>query len=301
VEAGITWPALTAVQNERLDALEDYLEAELASGRHRVALGELEALVETEPVRERLCYQLMLALYRSGRQADALHVYRRVRSRLVERLGLEPGRSLQTLQRAILAHDPTLMSLERPARWPGATSTNRRKLSVVMVRALFDPERWGTDPEGIGETLDGIDAVVRTEAGRFGGTVVASSGSVPSVLFGMSGLRDDDTELAVLAALAIRDQLSTAVGGQSPVIRLAVATGQAWIPHWGTGTGTPPVRGAFLEQCQSLLACAPDGEILVCDHTHGSTKSAIGYDRADGPAAGWRVLDTVVEVGRIAG
>ncbi|MEU3342296.1 BTAD domain-containing putative transcriptional regulator [Streptomyces sp. NPDC006668] len=108
-EAGIAWPELSAVQNARLDAMEDYFEAELALGRHQTVLAELETMVEdTASLRERSCGQLMLALYRSGRQADALSVYSRVRSTLVEELGLEPGRELQELQQAILNHDAAL-------------------------------------------------------------------------------------------------------------------------------------------------------------------------------------------------
>lgn len=109
VEAGINWPELSAAQNAQWDAMEDYFEAELACGRHLAVLGELEAMVESIPLRERSSGQLMLALYRSGRQADALSVYSRVRTALVEELGLEPGRELQLMQQAILAHDPSLI------------------------------------------------------------------------------------------------------------------------------------------------------------------------------------------------
>ncbi|MGW6395259.1 BTAD domain-containing putative transcriptional regulator [Streptomyces sp. NPDC055103] len=108
VEAGISWPELTSLQAVRLDAMEDYFEAELASGRHHAVIGELKAMVESEVLRERSCAQLMLALYRCGRQADALNVYAHVRSALVDELGLEPSRELQNLQRGILAHDPAL-------------------------------------------------------------------------------------------------------------------------------------------------------------------------------------------------
>ncbi|WEB37920.1 AAA family ATPase [Streptomyces yunnanensis] len=108
VEAGVGWPELMAVQHARLDVLEDYFEAQLGCGRHHRVLTELEAMVKAEPLRERSCGQLMLALYRCGRQADALSVYRRMRDGLVENLGLEPGRGLQRLQQAILAQDPVL-------------------------------------------------------------------------------------------------------------------------------------------------------------------------------------------------
>jgi DNA-binding SARP family transcriptional activator len=80
-------------------------------GRHREITPELEILTEAEPLRERLCQQFMLALYRSGRQADALNVYRRTRMALVDGLGIEPGRELRHLQHLILEHD---LSIQAP-------------------------------------------------------------------------------------------------------------------------------------------------------------------------------------------
>jgi DNA-binding SARP family transcriptional activator len=76
--------------------------------RHAEVIGELEALVAEEPLRERLQAQRMLALYRSGRQSEALAAYRDVRSELVETIGVEPGGELRRLQDAILSQDPTL-------------------------------------------------------------------------------------------------------------------------------------------------------------------------------------------------
>ncbi|MFE3074337.1 BTAD domain-containing putative transcriptional regulator [Streptomyces sp. NPDC059247] len=107
-ESGIAWPELDAARRDRLDVLEDLFEAELECGHHHSILGELTMMAEAEPWRERARGQLMLALYRCGRQADALNVYERVRSSLVENLGLEPGHGLRTLQHAILTHDPAL-------------------------------------------------------------------------------------------------------------------------------------------------------------------------------------------------
>ncbi|HEV2779516.1 MAG TPA: AfsR/SARP family transcriptional regulator [Actinophytocola sp.] len=110
VERGTMWSELAAVENERLLALEDCFDAELACGRHREITPELEILTEAEPLRERLCMQFMLALYRSGRQVDALNVYRRTRAALVEGLGIEPGRDLQRLQHMILEHDVSIQA-----------------------------------------------------------------------------------------------------------------------------------------------------------------------------------------------
>src|SRR5215211_2281245 len=92
----------------RLGALEDRVEAELRLGRHRELVAELEGLVRDQPLRERLWAQLLVALYRSGRQADALLAYQRARSVLVEELGIDPGAELRRLHAAILAQDPGL-------------------------------------------------------------------------------------------------------------------------------------------------------------------------------------------------
>jgi predicted ATPase/DNA-binding SARP family transcriptional activator len=94
----------------RTEALEARIEADLQLGRHAELLGELEGLLAEEPARERLAELLMLALYRSGRPADALDVYQRTRAHLAERLGLEPGPVLKTLQVQILSHNPTLQA-----------------------------------------------------------------------------------------------------------------------------------------------------------------------------------------------
>ena len=100
-------------EGERLEelrraALEDLADARLASGADPAVVGDLEAMVREEPLRERRWGQLMLALYRSGRQAEALDAFARARAVLVDELGIEPGAELQRLQAAVLAHDPAL-------------------------------------------------------------------------------------------------------------------------------------------------------------------------------------------------
>jgi DNA-binding SARP family transcriptional activator len=92
----------------RLAVIEDKIEAELEAGRHAEIVGELEALADENPLRERLRGQLMLALYRSGRQAEALQIYHDTRRVLVDELGIDPSPSLQQLHGAILRQDPTL-------------------------------------------------------------------------------------------------------------------------------------------------------------------------------------------------
>jgi len=108
---------IVRLEELRLAALEDRIDADLALGRHGQLIGELEQLVAEHPLKERLRAQLMLALYRSGRQADALAVYQRARRTLVDELGIEPSDSLKQLELAILAHDPAL-SLDAPLAAP---------------------------------------------------------------------------------------------------------------------------------------------------------------------------------------
>jgi DNA-binding SARP family transcriptional activator len=101
-------PAIARLEEIRFAALEQRIDAELTLGRHAQLVGELEQLLAENPLQERFAEQLMHALYLSGRQAEALDVYRAARERLVEALGLEPTSRLQALQRAILAHSPSL-------------------------------------------------------------------------------------------------------------------------------------------------------------------------------------------------
>jgi DNA-binding SARP family transcriptional activator len=99
---------IARLEERRLVALEERIEADLALGRHDDLVGELEALIVKHPLRERLRRQLLLALYRSGRQSEALAAYQDARRALVEELGIEPGRPLRDLQQAILNQDPAL-------------------------------------------------------------------------------------------------------------------------------------------------------------------------------------------------
>jgi WD40 repeat protein/DNA-binding SARP family transcriptional activator len=101
-------PEIAHLRELRLVCLEDRIEADLASGRHAELVGELESLVREHPLRARLRVQLMLALYRSGRQAEALDVYQNGRRILVDELGIEPSGELRELQQAILNQDPAL-------------------------------------------------------------------------------------------------------------------------------------------------------------------------------------------------
>ncbi|HEV8065224.1 MAG TPA: BTAD domain-containing putative transcriptional regulator, partial [Acidimicrobiales bacterium] len=118
------WVLGTAVRLEelKLSALERLHDARLALGEHRDLAGDIERLVEANPLRERLWAQLMLALYRSGRQADALRAFGRLREVLVDELGIEPSRELAELETSILRQEPSLDLLPSPAPLGSPTS-----------------------------------------------------------------------------------------------------------------------------------------------------------------------------------
>ncbi len=175
------------LEEARLAALEDRIDGELALGEHARLVGELDALVREHPMRERFSAQLMLALYRSGRQAEALEAYQRVRTRLAEEQGLEPGPDLRTLQQQILAQAPALDATpsaiaQRPPRGAGTSSALPRPLTPLIGRAGEIEIICGllTSPDvrlvtlngagGVGKTRLAI-AVARTLLDRFpGGT-----------------------------------------------------------------------------------------------------------------------------------
>jgi hypothetical protein len=143
----------------RLRASELAIDADLAAGRHADVLAELDALTAAQPLRERLHAQRMLALYRSGRQADALEAYRDARTALVEQIGVEPGADLRRLQDAILAQDPVLdlPAAAEPGLPAQRAPPSRRVLIVAAAVLLAGVLAFGVirilEPDG----LAGID------------------------------------------------------------------------------------------------------------------------------------------------
>jgi DNA-binding SARP family transcriptional activator len=149
----------------RLAAVEQRVEAELALGSHVQLIGELEKLVAEHPLREHFSRQLMLALYRSGRQAEALNVYRRVREALVEEFGLEPTSAVRELERAILTQD-TSLDLEHAA--PRATPS-RAILVVPSTAAGLDGLLAFAEPLAGHTTREVIVARLLPDAGELAG------------------------------------------------------------------------------------------------------------------------------------
>ncbi|MGP4110199.1 BTAD domain-containing putative transcriptional regulator [Streptomyces sp. 4N509B] len=277
VEAGIDWPSLTALDNARSAAVEDYVEAELSRGQPARVVDLLQPAVEDDPLRERTCGQLMLALYRCGRQADALAVYARTRAALTDALGLEPGNALRSLHQAILRHDPALT----PA--PGPDTARRRQLSVVLVRTAPGEAHQGAAPAQLDahlqETREQLGAVVA----RFGGTLLTTIGSVGLALFA-TGSPEADARDAVHTALALRRTLTG--GTRARLRQVVVATGEALLL-----ADPPAVTGALLDTAHALLADAPPGDVRACDATRHHTAGAVAYEPASPSPPAWRVVD----------
>ena len=160
------------LEEERLGALGDRIDCELTLGHHDELVAELETLVNQYPLRERLRAQLMLALYRSGRQAEALAAFQDARRTLLEQLGLEPSRELQELERAILRHDPALAApiplqdRRRQSNLPAQPSSflgRERELAEVLSMLARDEVRLLTltGAGGSGKTRLALEAAAK--------------------------------------------------------------------------------------------------------------------------------------------
>ena len=280
-EAGFSWPDLAELEEARLVATEDRLDADLALGRHRELVAELETLIRLHPQRQRLRAQLMLALYRSGRQADALAAYRVARRSLADLLRTEPSQNLQRLEQAILAEDPALdlLALVRTAggtapALPGPASPGEalprqagaeRRLVTVLVVDLA--EAGALRGAGLGEQqadeaerqLAARLTLVRTEIELHGGSVERVVGGAVLAVFGLDQgqageprpASADDAERAVRAALAARTALAQEDLGR--------AAGPAVPARFGEPARPRPLLRAVLATGEVLVRRAGEG------------------------------------------
>jgi DNA-binding SARP family transcriptional activator len=208
----------------RLEAQEERIDAELQLGRHPAVIAELEQLVAAQPLRERSRAQLMLALYRCGRQAEALEVYRAARLALADELGLDPSPELQELERKILRQDREIGPPTEVVE--DETRRDAPELRLVTVLAATPPA--AEDPEQHRRLLDETLARVRETLERHGGSLERFGPEGLVAVFGADGPADDDAIRAVMAAR----ELGLAAG---------VATGEVV-----QGTGAVVTRAAEL-------------------------------------------------------
>jgi len=268
----------------RLVALERRIDADLELGRHGDLVPELEALVRQHPLRERLRGQLMLALYRSGRQAEALQAYREGRRLLDEELGLEPGEDLRRLERAILEQDPAIGGPPAPRSPPprGAERGRSRRRVLIAVGAVLvavaaaAAASWSTSGAG-GTPADDDHVVALDTASGHVDKVVSLAGAPSSMAADGSSLWLGDPSANVLV------QIDLASGTRSDSIPLSTQAGDA-----PTQPGGIAVAGSAV-----WVASTVGGRILRVDRQARRVVESIalggagGTAIASGPAGLW--------------
>ncbi|WP_433330350.1 BTAD domain-containing putative transcriptional regulator [Spirillospora sp. CA-294931] len=206
-------PAAAGLEEERLAAIEERAEARLELGEHAALAAELADVVARHPFRERLRAAQLLALYRAGRQSEALDGYGELRSRLADELGLDPSPELAALHAAILRRDPSLAVPERPrSNLPAAPGgLIGRERAVAEVRALLPGERLVTltGPGGVGKTRLALEAAARSAGSHPDGAWLVELGSrgpdgLADAVAGVLGVRGETGPAGLAAALRAR-------------------------------------------------------------------------------------------------
>jgi DNA-binding SARP family transcriptional activator len=308
--------AIGRLEETRLGTLEKRIDAELALGPERDLVGELQVLVAEHPLREHFCEQLMLALYRSGRQAEALAVFQEKRRLLVDELGIEPGPALQELQRAILAQETALerqafRTKDRAERAEAVSLVERRdwiesrKLVTFLVCDAVEATSTAMRPDA--ELVRRVrERYVETSTDvltRHGGTVQRFVGDAAMAVFGLPVAHEDDALRAVRAAVELRSELAAlnhelnADWNVSLSARVGVETGEVLAGEFAAGSAS--VTGEAVQVAAHLQQAAGAGEILLGDAAWSLVRSAVTVEsarvsarsRAGDEVAVWRLLD----------
>ena len=237
----------------RLRAVEARIDADLARGRDAALIPELEALVAENPHREGFRGQLMLALYRSGRQGDALSVYRDARAVLVADIGVEPTPALHDLQLAILRHDPSLAAPRRPSTFPSRVGRRERAwvggiaaalvgiavLVGAVLRTSGEPSVVQVVPNSVAVVDARTDAIVDdVVVGDYPGPIAERNGSVWVGNIGASTVTEIDT------ATRMPEFPSSA----SRPVDLAVTDDALWIANASDFETEPPTGGGTISR-----------------------------------------------------
>ena len=257
--------AANRLEELRLHGIESRIEADLELGRSAEVVDELEALVREHPFRERLWRHLMLALYQSGRQADALAAYHRARAALDEHLGIEPTEDLRALETAILRQEvPAAARQDAPQNLPIAlTSFIGRSAELEAVSTLLQAHRLVTltGVGGVGKTRLALEVTRRAADAFFDGVwfvdlaPLGDPGLVASSLAAVLGLRDGP-EAPDLEALAAQ------LGGRELLIVL---------------DNCEHVRDACADLATGLLARAPNLHILATSRVTLGVAGEVDY------------------------
>jgi YVTN family beta-propeller protein len=256
-------PRVEAIRLEemRLSAIEDRVEADLALGRNADIVGDLEALVAVYPLRERLRGHLMIALYRSGRQAEALAAYQAARRKLVEELGVEPSPALQRVERAILLQDASLDPPGRAATAqppppappvvsagpPPAAGADRRKrlLAVAGVLAAIAAVLVVGTTRGVAQLAAGPDTVGVIDGARGDlGAVVTGVGRPNGIAYGAGAVWiTDSADDLLLRADPAGQVIDSIPVGHGPA-GVTVGDGLVWVANELDGTVSEVNPGA---------------------------------------------------------
>jgi DNA-binding SARP family transcriptional activator len=267
--------ARVRLEESRLAALEDRVEADLAAGRHGPLTAELESLTRANPLRERLWSQRMLALYRAGRQADALRVYQDLRSLLGEELGIEPSPEVVRLETAIVRQDESL-ALVAPVA--ARTTPGQALPSGVVTLLLTDIEGstplWESKPAAMADALTRHDDLLRTIVAAHGGSLLRARGEGDST-FSVFARATDAAE----AALEAQDALSREPWPARITlrVRMALHTGET-VEREGDYYGTAVNRAARLRGVAlpgQIVVSQSTAEVIV-DHLEGAELVELG-------------------------
>jgi len=292
---------IARLEELELAAREELTDAELALGRHVDVIPDLEALVAAQPYRERPRALLMLALYRSGRQAEALATYQDLRRLLVDELGIDPADELRSLEQAILRQDESLRAPPRTERSEptvalGAPSARpSRKVVTMLASSVVDPDaRLGTlDPELLRSLLDRYLAAVETCVERHGGTTARVAGDDLVAVFGVPAVHEDDALRAVRAAIDMRQaivELNDELVAERGVFlqtRTGIDTGEVLVTDSPLPTGRP-IAGS-----SALAAEARAGQIVVGERTRGLVRDTVETEELDDLPGRFRVVALV--------
>jgi predicted ATPase/class 3 adenylate cyclase/DNA-binding SARP family transcriptional activator len=285
--------AIARLEELRLATGEERIEAELACGRHAELVGELESLVARHRFRERPRAQLMLALCRSGRQSEALGVYREGRETMAEELGIEPGPQLKDLELKILRQDrglltpappPAPAAVEPPASAAApapAAAPEARKTVTVVFADLTESTELGErlDPEALRTVMGRYFAIAQEAFHRHGGTVEKFIGDAVMAVFGIPVLHEDDALRALLATAELQSGLGELNAelergwGLQLALRIGVNTGEVIAGE--AAPGQPLVTGDPVNTAARLQQAAGPGEILIGEPTHRLVTAAV--------------------------
>jgi DNA-binding SARP family transcriptional activator len=276
-----------------LRAHEELADAELERGNHADVVATLEFLVAEHPFREGLRARLMVALYRSGRQAEALAAYQEARRVLVEELGLEPGVELQELERAILRQDPDLLPrpLEpaaSPAQ-PPVPSQPLRKTVTVLFAELANAEALAErlDPEPLRAVLDRYRELVLASVDRYGGLAKQLAGDTAFAVFGVPAVHEDDALRAVRAAVELREGVGVLNDGLLPEagvfleLRIGLSTGEVLADPGADDVAT----GHAVEVAERLEREAKAGQIILGVRTFELVRNLVDVEAVPADAA----------------